>query len=157
MKKMLTIFCCSMVICYYGDMVSADEITRELNGFHHKLVIRNRARTRGTSHLGRVMYQYTNCHEYDGEYAGNLVADATVRQVYSYTSVTEQLIQASDNPVEIGNLMIEGRTTEVVNIVEVQGDIHSLFQPVSIGNVHINNQAGTIRNQVVLTGSIYAH
>lgn len=158
MKKFVCILGLYLLLLNIGSClaVAQDDVSREINGFHLKLKTKNKARTKALTHNGRVMHIYSETSDCTEGQIGNIIADESVRKVYNYTVINDPLINAMNNPIEIGNVTVAGTGTDVVNIVEIEGDIMSLFQPVSIGNVTLEEEGGTVENMVTINGSIHA-
>lgn len=150
MKKMI-IFAGLLCVSLQANSIFAGD----LKLFSQRLMIKNRARTRATAHNGRVVYHYEEIRDLQ-EQTGNVVADSSVKQIYSYTKVTKPRKNTFKDPVEIGNIEAEGKVKQITNIVEVQGDIKSLFHPISIGNITLHETGGTIENIVTIEGSVEA-
>lgn len=157
-KKVIAIVCLSLFLFSGSSVVFAqeDDIRREIDEFHLKLKTKNKARTQALTHHGRVLYQYNVTNESLEGQVGNVVADSSIRKVFNYTVVKDPLISSMNSPIEIGNVVAEGGSTDVINIVEIEGDIMSIFQPISIGNVTLEEDGGTVENIVDIHGSIYA-
>lgn len=154
MKKVIMIM--SIIVCCVSTTSLAEEVKRKINPFHHKLTIKNRARTRALTQQGRVMYQYTDVRETVEGQAGNILAESSVKKIYNYTALKDTLTKETENAVKIGNVTAEGSTTDIVNIVEIEGDIETAAQSVEIGNITLENGgSGQIENVVKITGNIY--
>ncbi len=158
MKKLIFTLCIGALFSISSNLVIAqeNEVNRKVNEFHLKLKTKNKARTQALTHNGRVMHIYNETKDCTEGQIGNVIAGESVRKVFNYTVVDDPLISGVNNPIEIGNVDVEGKATDVVNIVDIEGDIMSIFQPISIGNVSLEEEGGTIENMVTINGSIHA-
>jgi hypothetical protein len=103
------------------------------------MLIQSRAKHRPVAHNGltihnAVVIRQYNPDEHTGLAAGNVIAPPQVRYLYNVTVVRDPNVRTvGGNSLNLGNVTHKGYAQEIVNLVDVRGNIAA--PDVHIGNV----------------------
>ena len=119
------------------EMPPSQTITSDI--IYTAMLIQSRAKHRPVAHNGLAIYnavvirQY-NPDEHTGLAAGNVIASSHARYLYNVTIVRDPNVRGiGGNFIDLGNVSHEGHAKEIVNLVDVRGNIAA--PGVRIGNV----------------------
>ena len=103
------------------------------------MLIQSRAKHRPVAHNGLAIYNAVVIRQYNpdkhtGHAAGNVIAPSQAKYLYNVTVVKDPNVRTiGRNTIDLGNISHKGHAQEIVNIVDVQGNIAA--PDIRIGNV----------------------
>jgi hypothetical protein len=120
-----------------AEMSPSQTVTPDIT--YTVMLIQSRAKHRPVAHNGLAIHNAVVIRQYNpdkhtGLAAGNVIAPPQARYLYNVTVVRDPNVRTiGGNSINLGNVSHEGHAQEIVNLVDVRGNIAA--PDVRVGNV----------------------
>lgn len=150
-----------LITVFIAPTVLAAEISKKPS-IYDKKKVKSRAQ-RGYSNNGKEIYSYTTVNSWDDSLAslktedgdadllGNVEVKDGVRKVHNVTIVKDS-VNSNLKEVQIGNVDVENDTDDIVNFVEIEGDLNPQHDA-KIGVVTLKSGEAKNINSTVKVGT----